>query len=74
MKIEYKDNKKVRLSEIERGKCFEYDDILHIKTGEIRDGRHDKKEMACVDLEGGFVCWFWDDDVTPVNAKVVVEE
>lgn len=72
MKIEYKDNKRVMLSEIERGKCFEYDDILHIKTGSIRDGRYGNKEMACVDLEDGYLTWYGDDDVTPVNAKVVV--
>lgn len=73
MKIEYKNNKRVMLSKIERGKCFEYDDILHIKTDEIRDGRHGNKEMACVNLETGFLCWIEDDDVTPVNAKVVIE-
>ena len=71
MKIEYR-NKTVRLNEIAVGRCFEHDDILYIKTKETRDGIHDK-EMACVDLEDGYVCWFEDDDVTPVNAKVVEE-
>lgn len=71
MKIEHR-KKTVRLNEIAVGRCFEYDDILYIKTYETRDGIHGK-EMSCVDLEGGYVCWFEDDDVTPVNAKVVEE-
>ena len=73
MKIEHK-NKVLRLNEIAVGRCFVYGDILYIKTKETRDGLCGNRETSCVDLENGYVCWLDDDDVVPVNAKVVVED
>lgn len=73
MKIEHK-NKKVRMNEIAVGRCFEYDNTLYIKTEVTRDGSCGNRETSCVDLENGYVCWFEDIDVTPVNAKVVIEK
>ena len=56
MKIERSNTNSLKLSSIEDGEVFEYDNVLYLKTDTVVDGGR-----TCVRLEDGHVDWFVED-------------
>lgn len=71
MKIEYNYKDDDRLSSIEVGEIFEYDDRLFLKTEELSSLN---SERICVCLEDGSIILIDETDIVRKrNAKVIVE-
>ena len=70
MKIVRSNTNSWKLSLIEDGEVFEYDNVLYLKTDEVVEGRR-----TCIRLEDGHVDWFVDDKLFVYKrvTKVVVE-
>ena len=75
MKIEDKREKReksplIPMSDLEKGEVFKSYGGIYIKTEEYRCG-----VFTCIDLSNGDMCSLAREmEVTPVNAKVVIEE
>lgn len=71
MIIEKTNVDKVKVESIEQGKCFKSVDCIYIATDE-RDS--ETKDVMCVNLATGIsVLFAADEEVTPIIARVVVE-
>lgn len=69
MKIERSNANSWRLSLIEDGGVFEYNNVLYLKTDEVVDDRR-----TCIRLADGHVDWFVEElFVYKRVAKVIVE-
>ena len=69
MKIVRSNTDSWRLSSIEAGEVFEYNNVLYLKTDEVVEGRR-----TCIRLKDGHVDWFVEEVfVYKRVAKVVVD-
>lgn len=72
MIIEKSNVDKVKVESIKIGNCFKSDDDCICIATDERDS--ETKEVMCVDLNTGVSILFAaDEDVTPITARVVVE-